>query len=675
MEKGHDRRIFALACAAGIGWLALYAAWTAIAPWGADGQRWFSNVPYHLPIVAATVVALAAWHRGRVGSRSFWALLALSNAVWLAAELVWSVRELSTGDVPFPWWPDAGYLTSYGLLLAAAVAGFRPSLRALGLRELLDGALLVATLALLWWWVIVRPLGLAGDATTLVGVAYPVLGLVLLGFLVATRFIPARRGTLTLKLFSLGILSTAVADGLYTHAAITHSYLPGDWINLGWQAEAVLFTLAGVAALRIDTRSEWARWRPPNRLGSVAGVAGSAAAVALVLAADARDGLEPSTVAAVGVVAALLLARAVFLVRDGFAAGELREAASGAYTPTYLLESAGQHLRRARHLDEVFAIALFDLGERGMDLPARRIVAAAAPLDSVGRMDERRLAVVLALTTHENAAAAADRLRAAGGGHTSAGVAVWTEADEVTDLVERADGLLRASLRLGGAHTRGPDPDRLLQHDELGVEQLEQLLDLTAAVDVRYGVGDEHSRDVARIARELGIALDLEPEEIQLCYLGGLLHAVGTLRLTDDEASPAGLSPAAAESAPIQHAFDGAEILQRIPCVRAVAPIVGAHQEHWDGTGSPRGRAGEEIPMAARVVAVANAIVTQTTTHPRRARSSLTSALTEIWRFSEKRYDPAVVSTLLRLVREGGLTEMDEVDTPYEASAARVQPS
>jgi len=458
VERSRDRRFFAIACSAGVAWVALYAAWTAIAPWGFEGQRWFSNVVYHVPIVAATAIALAAWRHGRVGSHTFWALLALSNAVWLVSELLWSVRELSSGEVPFPWWPDVGYLASYVLLLAAAVAGFRPSLRALGARDLLDGAILVATLALLWWWAIVRPLGLGLDSASLVGVAYPVFGFLLLGFLVTTRFVPARHGTLTLRLFGLGILSTAVADGLYTHAAITHSYLPGAWISLGWQAEAVLFTLAGLAALRMDTRSAWTRWRPPNRLGSVVIVAAGLLSLGVVLVADGVDGLDAATVAAWSAVAAVILARLAFLVRDELTASELRDPASGAYTPTYLLEAAEQHLRRARHLEENFAIALFDLGDGGVGMAARSIVAAAAPTDAVGRMDERRLAVVLDRTDREDAAAATERLRGASGGHVSAGVAVWREADELDDVMARADGLLAASLRRRPHPWAGPGP-------------------------------------------------------------------------------------------------------------------------------------------------------------------------------------------------------------------------
>ena len=73
--------------------------------------------------VLATGLALVARNRGPRGLRAFWGLLALGTAVWLAAELLWSVRELDSGVVPFPWWTDVGYLASFVLFGLALFAG------------------------------------------------------------------------------------------------------------------------------------------------------------------------------------------------------------------------------------------------------------------------------------------------------------------------------------------------------------------------------------------------------------------------------------------------------------------------------------------------------------------------------------------------------------------------
>ena len=81
-----------------------------------------------MPLVTATL--LCAWAATRVprGLRGFWILIGLACASWTAGEVLWSVRELGTGSVPFPWWSDIGYLGFYGLALVALVVFFRPSL-------------------------------------------------------------------------------------------------------------------------------------------------------------------------------------------------------------------------------------------------------------------------------------------------------------------------------------------------------------------------------------------------------------------------------------------------------------------------------------------------------------------------------------------------------------------
>ena len=100
----------------------------------------------------------------------------------------------------------------------------------------------------------------------------------------------------------------------------------------------------------------------------------------------------------------------------------------------------------------------------------------------------------------------------------------------------------------------------------------------------------------------------------------------------------------------LHHGTRGAELVSRIPCAAHVARIVADYEEHWDGCG-PRRVRGESIPFEARIVSVANAIVTMT--EPGGDALPLTSSLTEIWRLAGGRYDPEVVSALLRLVRDG----------------------
>ena len=88
---------------------------------------------------------------------------------------------------------------------------------------------------------------------------------------------------------------------------------------------------------------------------------------------------------------------------------------------------------------------------------------------------------------------------------------------------------------------------------------------------------------------------------------------------------------------------------------RDAALVVANHHERWDGHGYPGGLAGHRIPVEARIIAVADSLVSMTAERPYRPAMSVTGALTDIWRRSGRSYDPAVVSALFGFAREGRL--------------------
>ncbi|NUT56799.1 MAG: HD domain-containing protein, partial [Thermoleophilia bacterium] len=250
----------------------------------------------------------------------------------------------------------------------------------------------------------------------------------------------------------------------------------------------------------------------------------------------------------------------------------------------------------------------------------------------------------------------------------AAGGAVWRTGDTAGAVVARAEQLLEAATQLGGNHTRGPKEDVLVHgHPRLGVTAFSQLLEVQTAIDARYLVAPTHSRKVARLSRDLALALELRPEVVAASYLGGLLHALGTLPLDESALHPHGHLTALDGKLELHHGTRGAELVGRIPCAAHVARIVASYEEHWDG-GGPRRVRGEAIPFEARIVSVANAIVTMT--EPGGDALPLTSSLTEIWRLAGGRYDPEVVSALFRLVRDGSIAEAIE----EEAVAAPASP-
>ena len=663
MGTSRARHAAAGAIAAVAAWLAFYAGWLLLAPGGERALLVFSDTAYLVPIAAAAL--LSAWAATRVpkGLRGFWALVALACATWLAGEVLWSVFELRDDVVPFPWWTDAAYLGFYGLMFAALILFFRPSLRPIGGQAVLDGLLVVASLGLIWWWLVLRNVTLGSDAASLVGLSYPVLDLILLCTILTTPLVSARRGTLAGWLVAAGVAAGGIADGVYTHLVLSGRYSSGGLVDLGWQLQACLICLAALAASRGIGRSPgWAQRRSPLRLRTAVSMSASLLVILIVLVVEGARG-EPSAqaVAFVFALAALLLVRGWVLLVSAARDSARRDPLTGVYDEPHLHDQLRRLAAAARQYAEPFALVLMHVPRRHADEALGRLVGTARELDLVARLDDGRLAVVLARISEPGGAAeAAERLRAGVQTAATAGVAVWRSGDTAADVVTRAEQLLDAARQLGGNHTRGPKQDVLVYgHPRLGVTAFGQLLELAAAIDLRYRIAPAHSRKVALLSRDLALTLELKPDAVAASYLGGLLHALGTLPLGESALRPHGALTALDARVELHHGTRGADLIGRIPCAAHVATIVANYEEHWDGSG-PRRVRGESIPFEARIVAVANAIVTMT--EPGGDALPLTSSLTEIWRLAGGRYDPEIVSALFRLVRDGQIADLVEDD-------------
>jgi HD-GYP domain-containing protein (c-di-GMP phosphodiesterase class II) len=637
-------------------WLAFYAAWLARAPGGDRALLVFSDTAYLVPIAAATL--LSAWAATRVprALRGFWILIGLACASWTAGEALWSARELSTGSVPFPWWTDAGYLGFYGFALVALIVFFRPSFRHAGSEVVLDGALAIASVVLLWWWLVLRDVDLAADLPSLVGLSYPVLDLMLLCVVALTPLLAARRGTLAGWLVALGIAAGGLSDGVYTRLVLQDKYTSGMWIDLGWQTEACLISVAAlVAVLGVGRKPNWAQRRSPLRVRTGVSMTAAFAIVLAVLVVDGLGGtLSRESILLVCTVAGLLTARGWLLLLAGARESARRDPVTGVYDEPHLHDQLRRLAVAARQYDERFALVLLHASRRNAAVTLRQLVGTARELDLVAQLGDGRLAVVLPRTAEDGAAEAAERLRAAAEG-CAAGVAVWRPGDAASDVFAAAERLLAAAMRLGGNHTRGPEKDVLVDGEaRISVTAFLQLIRLAGAVDARYRIAPAHSLKVARLSRDLALELELEPDAVAASYLGGLLHALGTLGIDEAYLQPRSVFAALDAKPELRHGPRGAELVGRIPCAAHVAPFVAAYEESWDGSG-PRRLRGESIPFEARVIAVANAITT--TTEPAGDALPLTSALTEIWRLAGGRFDPEVVGALFRLVRDGRIAD------------------
>lgn len=168
---------------------------------------------------------------------------------------------------------------------------------------------------------------------------------------------------------------------------------------------------------------------------------------------------------------------------------------------------------------------------------------------------------------------------------------------------------------------------------------------LVTAIDENLGYNRGHGQRVAQLANRIGRTLELDDTRLQRLHFGALLHDLGMVKF--DRALHK--DPQACQ----KHTVLGHRMLSRITLWQDVAPIVHHHHEWYDGNGYPEGLAGERIPLEARVVAVADAWDTMTSSASYKIALSFEHAVKELRRGAGTQFDPQVVKAFLHLVEQG----------------------
>jgi diguanylate cyclase (GGDEF)-like protein len=237
----------------------------------------------------------------------------------------------------------------------------------------------------------------------------------------------------------------------------------------------------------------------------------------------------------------------------------------------------------------------------------------------------------------------------------SAGICYYpTNGTAATDLLAVATGALSEAKAGGGRGVRVAQ----LDSDDLAIAQrssFDVLTGLVEAVDTKDRYTKQHSEDVARYAVFLADQLGLGSEERQSIELAGLLHDVGKIGVPGTILRKPGPLTADEYDAIKQHPALGDAIVRDLPNVEAVKAGVRHHHERWDGTGYIDGLAGEDIPLIARIVSVADAFSAMTTTRPYRKALTVAEALHRLREASGTQLDPRLVMAFVDAI---------EADTP-----------
>jgi HD-GYP domain-containing protein (c-di-GMP phosphodiesterase class II) len=175
---------------------------------------------------------------------------------------------------------------------------------------------------------------------------------------------------------------------------------------------------------------------------------------------------------------------------------------------------------------------------------------------------------------------------------------------------------------------------------------------LTAAIDAKDPHTGGHSERVARIAVRLGREMCLGPAVLSDLYLAGLLHDIGKIGIRDSVLQKAGELTAEERLHIQEHVLIGDRLVSVVQPLLHLRTGVRNHHERWDGRGYPDGLAGEDIPLEARILAVADACDAMMSERPYRAALAPARIDEVMTRGAASQWDPTVVGHFLACRRE-----------------------
>jgi response regulator RpfG family c-di-GMP phosphodiesterase len=175
---------------------------------------------------------------------------------------------------------------------------------------------------------------------------------------------------------------------------------------------------------------------------------------------------------------------------------------------------------------------------------------------------------------------------------------------------------------------------------------------ITEAAEARDPYLKGHSLRVLAYAQQMAPALELTPPQIGALQIAARLHDLGRVIIPEFVTNHPG--PLSNEQWEVvrRHPAAGADFLKALDFLAEVADIVRAHHESYDGTGYPDMKAGEEIPLVARLLAIADAFDAMTSPRPYRAVMSIDDALEQVRRLAGQQFDPRMAEAFVRVPRQ-----------------------
>jgi diguanylate cyclase (GGDEF)-like protein len=676
-------------------WLALFALGTLITEGHGTLGRLLVNVVYLMPHLLAIALAVWAARHSKGVYRRLWTMLAWALPLWVAGESIVSYYHVVLRtEPPFPGLADAFFIGFYATLIVTFLVALRPALNVRSWKAMLDASVLAVAVGFIGWIALVEPkLSQTASLATAVGVAYPILDVVMLTVLISLTLASFRRPPLSLQLLAAAIAAGGLTDVALTYVSLHTSSPELAWLKIGWATEALLLVLAGIAALQPAEAAPPIPAKDLRDRGSTVVLVG----VAVTLVAVVVDSLGGSLSLAVAVVAVYLVGaialRLHLTSREREHIGlqleaSLREQERIANTD----ELTGLHNRRYadRQLEKrtrdssgdtglETGVLILDLdhfkdvndshghptGDEVLRLTARRLTRTLRPGDVVARYGGEEFLVILQEIERDSLPAVAERFRECiaeepyevGEEHplivtaSVGGASMPADAATLTELLRIADRALYTAKSMGrnrvqiGAHGDEGSIEGLMERGSV----LNFVQGLVDYVDASYGAVD-HASQAAQLAGLVADELGLDSGQRWRACAAARLHDIGKIAVPKEILSKPGALSLEEWKLLRRHPDVGAEMLSLAPGLRDVAEVVRQHHERHDGTGYPEGLTGHEICVEARVLAVCDTWVAMCSDRPHRTARTQSGAVSELRRVAGSQLDPWIVDAFLAVL-------------------------